>query len=181
MGGSRARRRRRTGGGEESVDLSCQTFAPIATWTGGIEQVRPRAQPIRAGAELEVQPPDFHRLKCKPVSGAVRKQIENFVLLVPDRARTFSWTRCRTVGTLDAEQDPRRGHRPDTVFYICGFNTMGESRSDRCTPPPPTHPLPHSLLSRMQPKVYRMARCRPLVPFNRKKAANSGGSSVSYA
>ncbi|XP_056914337.1 paired box protein Pax-9 isoform X1 [Takifugu flavidus] len=96
----------------------------MATRTGGLEQVRPRAQPIRAGAELEVQPPDFHRLKCKPVSGAVRKQIENFVLLVPDRARTFSWTRCRTVGTLDAEQDPRRGHRPDTVFYICGFNTM---------------------------------------------------------
>lgn len=142
MGGSRARRRRRTRGGGISVDLSCQTFAPIATRTGGTAQVRPRAQPIRAGAELEVQPPDFHRLKCKPVSGAVRKQIENFVLLVPDRARTFSWTRCRTVGTLDAEQDPRRGHRPDTVFYICGFNTMGESRSDRCVcvcpPPPPT-------------------------------------------
>lgn len=159
MGGSRARRRR-TGGG--SVELSCQTFAPIATRTGGIAQVRPRAQPIRAGAELEVQPPDFHRLKCKPVSGAVRKQIENFVLLVPDRARTFSWTRCRTVGTLDAEQDPRRGHRPDTVFYICGFNTMGESRSDLCPPPTPSY-QGCSL-------KFRCRLCvRPLVPFNRKK------------
>lgn len=28
--------------------------------------------------------------------------------------------------TLDAEQDPRRRHKADTVFFICGFNTMGE-------------------------------------------------------
>lgn len=28
--------------------------------------------------------------------------------------------------TLDAEQDPRRRHKSDTVFFICGFNTMGE-------------------------------------------------------
>lgn len=28
--------------------------------------------------------------------------------------------------TLDVEQDPRRRHRSDTVFFICGFNTMGE-------------------------------------------------------
>ena len=76
--------------------------------------------------ELEVQPPEFHRLKCKPVSGAVRKQTENFVPLVPYRTRTFPWTRLWTVDTLDAEQDPRRGHNPDTVFFICGFNTMGE-------------------------------------------------------
>ena len=130
MRDSRARR-----GTEGRADLSCQTFAPIATQTGGKSQVRLRAAPISAPGALEVQPPDSHRLKCKPVSGAVRKQIENFVPLVPDRARTFfSWTPCRTVGTLDAEQDPRRRHRPDTLFYICGFNTMGEPRWDRCFP-----------------------------------------------
>lgn len=33
-----------------------------------------------------------------------------------------------TVDTLDAEQDPRRRHEPDTVFFVCGFNTMGEFR-----------------------------------------------------
>ncbi len=78
------------------------------------------------GEALEVQPPDFNRLKCKPVSCAVRKQIENFVPLVPERTRRFSWTRFWTLDTLDAEQDPRRSHEPDTVFFICGFNTMGE-------------------------------------------------------
>lgn len=83
-------------------------------------------EPIGASEALEVQPPDFNRLKCKPVSGAVRKQIENFVPLVPYRTRRFSWTRFWTVDTLDAEQDPRRRHEPDTVFFICGFNTMGE-------------------------------------------------------
>ncbi|KAA8581937.1 hypothetical protein FQN60_008677 [Etheostoma spectabile] len=76
------------------------------------------------GEALEVQPPHFNRLKCKPVSSAVRKQIENFVPVVPYRARRFSWTRLRTVDTLDAEQDPRRRHKPDTVFFVCGFNTM---------------------------------------------------------
>ena len=81
---------------------------------------------MTGGEALEVQPPDFNRLKCKPVSSAVRKQIEIFVPLVPYRARRFSWTRFRTVDTLDAEQDPRRRHEPDTVFFVCGFNTMGE-------------------------------------------------------
>ncbi|XP_036981000.1 paired box protein Pax-9 isoform X2 [Acanthopagrus latus] len=79
---------------------------------------------MTGGEALEVQPPDFNRLKCKPVSSAVRKQIEIFVPLVPYRARRFSWTRFRTVDTLDAEQDPRRRHEPDTVFFVCGFNTM---------------------------------------------------------
>ena len=81
---------------------------------------------MTGGEALEVQPPDFNRLKCKPVSSAVRKQIEIFVPLVPYRARRFSWTRFRTVDTLDAEQDPRRRHEPDTVFFVCGFNTRGE-------------------------------------------------------
>ncbi|XP_060919121.1 paired box protein Pax-9 isoform X1 [Labrus mixtus] len=36
----------------------------------------------------------------------------------------FLWTRFWTVDTLDAEQDPRRRHTPDTVFFVCGFNTM---------------------------------------------------------
>ncbi|KAK9534101.1 hypothetical protein VZT92_009171 [Zoarces viviparus] len=47
-----------------------------------------------------------------------------FVPLVPYRARRFSWTRFWTADTLDAEQDPRRRHNPDTVFFLCGFNTM---------------------------------------------------------
>lgn len=84
MGDSRARRRT-----EGRSDSPCQTSAPIATQTGGKSQVRLRAEPISAGGALEVQPPDLHRLKCKPVSGAVRKQIENFVLLVPDRKKLF--------------------------------------------------------------------------------------------
>lgn len=121
MGDSRTRRR--TGG---SLDLSCQTFGPIATQLWVISKVYWRAEPISGGEELEVQPPDFNRLKCKPVSSAVRKQIENFVPLVPYRTRRFSWTRFWTVDTLDAEQDPRRRHNPDTVFFFCGFNTMGE-------------------------------------------------------
>lgn len=84
------------------------------------------AQPISGGAALEVQPPDFNRLKCKPVSGAVRKQIENIVRLVPQRTRRFSPRRFGTEDTLDAGPDPRRRHEPDTVFVICGLNTMGE-------------------------------------------------------
>lgn len=126
MGDSRARRRRRgrrRAGG--SVDLSFQTFGPIATQLWVFSKVYWWHEPISGGEELEVQPPDFNRLKCKPVSSAVRKQIENFVPLVPYRTR-FSWTRFWTVDTLDAEQDPRRRHKPDTVFLFCGFNTMGE-------------------------------------------------------
>ncbi|KAI9541020.1 Paired box protein Pax-9 [Dissostichus eleginoides] len=65
-----------------------------------------------------------NKLKCKPVSSAVRKQIEHFVPLVPYRARRFSWTRFWTVDTLDEEQDPRRRHNPDAVLFLCGFNTM---------------------------------------------------------
>lgn len=87
-------------------------------WEGPIQSA--------GGEPSEAQPPDFNRLKCKPVSSAVRKQIENFVSLVPYRARRFSWTRFSKVDTLDAEQDPRRRHKADTVFFICGFNTMGE-------------------------------------------------------
>lgn len=174
MGDSRARRRT-----EGRADSSCPTFAPIATQTGAKSQVGLRAEPISAGGALEVQPPGFHRLKCKPVSGAVRKQIENFVLLVPDRARTFSWTPCGTVGTLDAEQDPRRRHRPDPLFYICGFNTMGESRSDACFP----------LISDMQLKVMSgvcVCVCSPARWFHvtletERKAADSRVSCVSYA
>lgn len=54
-------------------------------WEGPIQSA--------GGEPSEAQPPDFNRLKCKPVSSAVRKQIENFVSLVPYRARRFSWTR----------------------------------------------------------------------------------------
>lgn len=108
------------------MNLSCQTFGPMASPLCGIFKHYWRAEPISGREELEVRPPDFNRLKCKPVSSAVRKQIENFVPLVPYRTRTFSWTRFWTVDTLDAEQDPRRRHKPDTVFFICGFNTMGE-------------------------------------------------------
>lgn len=120
----------RGGSGEEgggvSVDLSCQTFRPTATQLWVNSRAHWRAEQMSWGEALEVQPPDFNRLKCKPVSCAVRKQIENFVPLVPDRTRRFSWTRFWTLDTLDAEQDPRRSHEPDTVFFICGFNTMGE-------------------------------------------------------
>lgn len=111
------------------MDLSCQTFGPMASPLCAISKLYWRVEPISGGEALKVRPPDFNRLKCKPVSSAVRKQIENFVPLVPYRQRTFSWTRFWTVDTLDAEQDPRRRHTPDTVFFICGFNTMGEFQS----------------------------------------------------
>lgn len=148
-------------------------FWPIATQTGGKSQVRPRAEPISAGGALEVQPPGFHRLKCKPVSGAVRKQIENFVLLVPDRARTFSWTPCRTVGTLDAEQDPRRRHRPDTLFYICGFNTMGESTSARCFRPSYQRCSLESYVECVCVCVSVCVCVCPMVPFNAESREKS--------
>lgn len=112
--------------GELSLDLSCQTFGPMAKLLCAISKVDGRAAPIGGAESSEALPPDFNRLKCKPDSSAFRKQIENFVPLVPYRTRRFSWARFWTVDTLDAEQDPRRRQEPDTVFFICGFNTMGE-------------------------------------------------------
>lgn len=126
MGDSKTGRRV---GGEISVDLSCQTSAPMEARGKAFSNFHWRAEPISGRKALEVQPPDFNRLKCKPVSSAVRKQIENFVPLVSYRTGRFPWTRIWTVDTLDAEQDPRRRHKPDTVFFVCGFNTMGESKS----------------------------------------------------
>ncbi|KAF3700967.1 Paired box protein Pax-9 [Channa argus] len=111
--------------GAISADLSLQTSGPIATLLCANSERYWRAEPISRREELEVRPPDFNRLKCKPVSSAVRKQTQSFVPLVPCRTRRFSGTRFWTVDTLDAGQDPRRRHKPDTVFFVCGFNTMG--------------------------------------------------------
>lgn len=117
---------RRTEGGGVSSDLSFQTFGPITTQFRTNVKVYRQNEPMSGRDALEVLPPNFNRLKCKPVYSAVKKQIEHFVPLVPYRARRFSWTRFWTADTLDAEQDQRRRHKPDTVFFVCGFNAMGE-------------------------------------------------------
>lgn len=68
-------------------------------WTNGNARMSTLAGPFgelnqsAGGEEMEVRPPDFNRLKCKSVSSSVRRQIDNFVPLVPYRRRTLSWTR----------------------------------------------------------------------------------------
>jgi len=54
----------------------------LESLTGGVSQ-----SAWRRGDALEVLPPRFHGLKCKPVCSGVRKHIELFVPLVPHRAR----------------------------------------------------------------------------------------------
>lgn len=114
------------------VDLTCQTFAPIVARLCAAWPRCRRLQPMGCEQASEVRPPAWDRLKCKPVSGAVGKQSESLVPLVPYRTGAFSWTRLWTAATLDAEQDPRRRRKHDTVFYIYGLNAMGESAVVLC-------------------------------------------------
>uniref|UniRef100_H3C8G7 Paired box protein Pax-9 n=1 Tax=Tetraodon nigroviridis TaxID=99883 RepID=H3C8G7_TETNG len=68
-------------------------------------------------------------MRCKPVSGPVRKQIDNLALLVPDRARPVSWTPCGTVATLDAERTHAGGTdrtRFSTSAASTPWNLFGE-------------------------------------------------------
>lgn len=76
-------------GGGISADLSRQTFGPMTTRFCAICKFCWRVKPISGRDVLQVRPPGCNRMKCKPVSGGVRKQIENFVPLVPYRARNI--------------------------------------------------------------------------------------------
>lgn len=72
-------------GGGTLVDFSCQLFPPMRALlnAAGAALTNPQRSPDKG------RPPDFYRLKCKPVSCAFRKQKENLVTLVHFRTGRF--------------------------------------------------------------------------------------------
>lgn len=102
-------------------------FGPIATHLGVISGSF--SQSGRSNGAGSPAPLDMDRLKCKPVSGGVRKHTDCFVPLVPPLSQRGEFSLdaiAGTADTLDAERDSRRTHEPDTVVFFCGFNAMGE-------------------------------------------------------
>ncbi|RVE57663.1 hypothetical protein OJAV_G00218770 [Oryzias javanicus] len=77
-----------------------------------------RAAPIRA----------LQRRKPRPLAAAdvtrPLRQDRRALKLAGRRRRKSSLIAAEDGGTLDAQQEPRRSHAPDAVYFLCGFNAM---------------------------------------------------------